>query len=730
MIMDSQFRSQVVFHLTGRQGAGTAVASLPPGLRPALLARYRHLDAIRHDFPVVFAAGDGEYVVSLTAAVDGALRAVAPEGVTGEAMRRRALQVERQIRRRVAAGTCGTLLELWQAAVDELSPATEPEPFQRDMVRVRDALPVKGEVAGCDPGLPARFARHAWWIVQREKSRTARVRIDNLVLRLDAILRADYSRSPAAFAAGHLQATFGVAHRELFDFAAMSRLLHQSGPRGGLAPSRRERIEAALSVLRAQDFFTPEFEASAGGGAGFVFDSAGTALDAFLQRLPGMVALYKALQVAELEAEGQYLEDLHGPVIAAVDEQSLGVEDLRFFPDFLVCTSAATAGSHAALTEALSAGVPLKVMVQLDDLLEQAAPGRARFAFGMRGTQLAAAAMSLGDVYVLQTASSNLVQLRDRVQRGLRHAGPALFSIFAAPVDGADGVPGYLTAAAAMQSRAFPAFSYDPGAGADLATRFAIENNPQVERDWPIEALTFADPELQSVTQDIAFTFVDFALCDPRCAAHFSVVPRADWESGLIPAGEWLARPPADAASAIPYVVAVDDADLLCRLVVDDQLMQAALRCREAWHRLQELAGIHDSRVERVLAQQRLAWEQQHARETLAAAPAAVAAQAAPASVTAPAALESPAEPARNPDEPYIETIRCSTCNECTLAFPKMFAYNNDQQAYLKDVKAGTYRQLVEAAESCQVSVIHPGKPWNLSEPGLDELLERAKPFL
>ena len=46
------------------------------------------------------------------------------------------------------------------------------------------------------------------------------------------------------------------------------------------------------------------------------------------------------------------------------------------------------------------------------------------------------------------------------------------------------------------------------------------------------------------------------------------------------------------------------------------------------------------------------------------------------------------------------------------------------------DAKAGPYRQLVEAAESCQVSVIHPGKPLDPNEPGLDELLQRAEPFL
>ena len=47
-----------------------------------------------------------------------------------------------------------------------------------------------------------------------------------------------------------------------------------------------------------------------------------------------------------------------------------------------------------------------------------------------------------------------------------------------------------------------------------------------------------------------------------------------------------------------------------------------------------------------------------------------------------------------------------------------------------QDLKAGTYRQLVEAAESCQLSIIHPGKPIDPKEPGLEELIERAKPFM
>jgi ferredoxin len=87
-------------------------------------------------------------------------------------------------------------------------------------------------------------------------------------------------------------------------------------------------------------------------------------------------------------------------------------------------------------------------------------------------------------------------------------------------------------------------------------------------------------------------------------------------------------------------------------------------------------------------------------------------------------------EPERSPDEAYIETARCSTCNECTTINGKMFAYDGNKQAYIADINAGTYAQLVEAAESCQVSIIHPGKPRNPKEPGLDELLKRAEPFL
>jgi pyruvate-ferredoxin/flavodoxin oxidoreductase len=93
-----------------------------------------------------------------------------------------------------------------------------------------------------------------------------------------------------------------------------------------------------------------------------------------------------------------------------------------------------------------------------------------------------------------------------------------------------------------------------------------------------------------------------------------------------------------------------------------------------------------------------------------------------------------PAAPAESADdalviEPYIESERCTSCNECTNLNKKLFGYNADKQAYIKDPKAGTFAQLVTAAEKCPVGAIHPGTPLNPKEKDLDKWLKRAQAF-
>ena len=79
--------------------------------------------------------------------------------------------------------------------------------------------------------------------------------------------------------------------------------------------------------------------------------------------------------------------------------------------------------------------------------------------------------------------------------------------------------------------------------------------------------------------------------------------------------------------------------------------------------------------------------------------------------------------------EAYIDSVRCTTCNECTNLNNRLFAYNADKQAYVKDVLAGTFQQLVVAAERCPVSIIHPGTPLNPKEKDLVKWVKRAGKF-
>jgi pyruvate-ferredoxin/flavodoxin oxidoreductase len=103
---------------------------------------------------------------------------------------------------------------------------------------------------------------------------------------------------------------------------------------------------------------------------------------------------------------------------------------------------------------------------------------------------------------------------------------------------------------------------------------------------------------------------------------------------------------------------------------------------------------------------------------------------AAVATANTPAAVPSTAPSADDlAIDPYIDSARCTSCNECTNLNGKMFGYNANKQATIKDADAGTFQQLVVAAERCPVGIIHPGTPRNAKEKDLAKWLKRAEPF-
>ena len=109
MDMATQHPDQGLFHLTGQHtGAGFSAVDIG-SLRPALLAAYRDLDRLRHDFPVVLLEAPGEdgFAVSLSTVVNRLALELAPRGVEGERLRRHLLRLEHEIRSAVAAGAQG-----------------------------------------------------------------------------------------------------------------------------------------------------------------------------------------------------------------------------------------------------------------------------------------------------------------------------------------------------------------------------------------------------------------------------------------------------------------------------------------------------------------------------------------------------------------------------------------------------------------------------------------------
>ena len=652
--MHADFQAQLAFHLTGQKIAKGPQPVAAFEMIPALLARYRDLTALRYDFPLVLSKDGG--IHSLSSLVDEALKD------QDDKTRKLALKHEREIR----AGTS----KVWNGPVP---------------------LAVDGELADCDVKLPGRLLAHAWRALEEKRARALRESVQRLVAQLSDILAADQVRSDEGRSSQALRASFAVGD-DVIDFEALSGLLKRALPARPLAASRRRRIESLIKRLEALDF------------GPFVFDNCAEALAAYRARLPQLIALSKAIAAARLEAAGEYVEARHDEFFERCGASLLAAEGLADFPGTLVQLDGAELGMahNAQLAEMLALGMPVKVLAQFDDILHRSPVGRPGFA--LRSHALAGMALGLQEVYVLQCCASSLYELRDEVREGLEHPGASVFSVFSGAGGESGRLPAYLVAAAAAESRVFPAFRYDPRR--ENGARFSLAGNPQPENDWSLCALTYEDAKLQRVREEVAFTLADFAACDGRYASWFACVPKERSNGGMVPVRESIAAPAGSPPDKVPYVMLADGLNRLHKAIVADELIGETRRCLEFWRSLQE-------RV--------------HKKE---AAPAAEAPKQEAAKVETPAPAAEAEKPARNPDEAYIETPRCSTCEECVKINNRMFVYDANKQAYIADLAAGTYRELVEAAENCQVSIIHPGKPRNPQEPGLEELVARAEPFL
>jgi ferredoxin len=753
---------------------------------PALLFSYRELSRIRHDFPLLQLHGETDEIARpLSEHIDELFTRLGTDGDEGERLKRHLYRLESAIRSLAEARTGGELTELWdQAAATLLSAgdlrAEQKQRLQTNLMVARQALQQDGTVLSCGADVPGRLLESSMALHWRRRSEGWREALAALIAGLKSILRADFDRSPAAKTAEHLRESAGT--EDDMDFQAMSDIL-SAVPLGERLPhARRQRITSALSVMLEVEAV---FGASLNNTQPFciapIRDDVAAGVQGYRDRMQIMTAFFKSVQIARLEVENRYREEIHDDYFAQFDESFLSDEERALCPPVLVHLRPeyVTESGAGAVLQAMASGLPLKLLIEIDDLCPDGL-NKSTASAGWTA-RLATMAMALHDVYVLQGLVSRPLRLQSAFLDGLDYPGPALFTVYTGGRH--SRLPAYLDAEAAAESRAFPTFQFDPGQGDTQAERIDVLENSQPERDWPREAFRYRTPADDEETLELAFTLADFLFCDTHLTEHFWCLRPAMWHADMLPLQEYLHLDPASAAARIPYLTTVDGTGQTGRVVMTHWLVSSVMQTARRWRGLQESGGVNNSFALNLLAEEKQRLEDEKAREVAAVeaqyagkleqdiaaltreivdriaaqlisgaatdvplAPAIAAAARTTSAEPAPVVDREPAtdqpaasEPAETDeveddeplsfDEPYIDTPLCTSCNDCTDLYPNLFAYDENKQAYIKDPKGGTYRELVLGAELCPVCIIHPGKPSNPDEPDLEDWVKRAVPF-
>ena len=662
--------------------------------------------------------------------------------------------------------------------------------LRENLDKARSAIKRDMTVLGCEGDTMERILLTLVSGCWQKRCKDWRKELGSLIQQLQDILDADFNLSPEARSATHLSESSGTADDEI-DFGELSLILTTSKQDYRLPTERRKRVEKVLNtLLRIQPLYAVDSKpGSTGQEPPFSIpvicnDSAG-AVQCYQEIMQVMADFFRAVNIARLEAGNHYREGVHDVFFNSYGINHLSDAELGLCPPIIFSLrSSGLAGVDCSeLLDILNSGTSIKVLLQIDDLTAgTAAPG------GLLSwtTRLGNMAITLANGYVMQAPVSRLSALQSGLQEGLEFEGPALFSIYIGNSGQRSGLPVYLDAAATAESRVFPVFNYNPARGDCLRDRLDILGNPQCDRRWTREPFTYRTAAGTETNIELAFTPADFLCCDKQLEGHFWSVPPALWHENMIPLQEFLDLDTDTSRSRIPYLLTVDEEGLINRVVMTRTVVAATLQCAAAWSHLQEIGGINNSftAFQLSLEKARLETEQQAAIKSLeeqysrqldqdlgqlteeivqriaqqlvlgatgvAAGALSVTARearpvgrtAAPADTTADKTLEPAKTPAVAPDDDedadttvsldaaYIETPRCTTCDECTKLNPQIFVYDSNKQAYIKDAAAGPYKDMVKAAEKCPVKIIHPGKPLNPSEAHLEDLMKRAAPFM
>ncbi|HVP00327.1 MAG TPA: 2-oxoacid:acceptor oxidoreductase family protein [Bryobacteraceae bacterium] len=483
-------------------------------------------------------------------------------------------------------------------------------------------------------------------------------------------------------------------------------------------------------------------------------DSPSLAMGIFEGHMAKMAEGFRALRMAEIELNEGYRKDKHGDFFTYFNWKNFNDDE------FHLCPPVVSMGGDGAmydigfqnLSRMMMSGKPIKVLI-LDTQVYSNTGGQActsgftgqvsdmaQFGKAAQGKEeirkeIALVAMAHRTTYVMQSSISNTTHLIEGFIDGLNTRRPALFNVYS-PCMPEHGIADDLAehqSKLAVESRAYPLIRYNPDKGILPEECFDLEGNPAMDQDWPTYKLKYIDEKGNPAEMDASLTFADFAVTEGRFRKQFRTIPPDAWNDNLILLAEFLRLDAEDREGKYPYIWAVNQKNRLIRVMPAEPLVRSCEDRRNFWRMMKSLAAVRPALTPEAADQIRAEFAQTLASRlnkmltggnALGSAPAPTAAVAA-----APAAAK-PEEPAADGYiAPWIESNLCTSCNECININPKIFAYDADQHAYIKDAKGGPYKDLVRAAEKCTAQVIHPGTPANPSEKDAAKLKLRAAKY-
>ena len=472
-----------------------------------------------------------------------------------------------------------------------------------------------------------------------------------------------------------------------------------------------------------------------------------------------------AMRKAELEIKGNYDSVFHDSYFENFDWRQFTTEELSACPITMAVVDDAELIKEelGAFSDLLARDLPIRLLaIRAEDLeLSDTAELRIR-------QELASITIAHRNTYVYQSVLVDPDRSLSGIYNGLRLSSPSVFH-FLLPNQENDVNP-LLWSSAAIESRAFPTLNYSGMSETSWGSRWNIDHNPQVQNNWPEHELKLKDDEVLSTV----FTYADFMSLEKDCYPEFMKVDAQFCTDDLVPLSTYLTTTSEERTGKVPFIWMIDDEWTIYRVAVSWKATMASLERLDHWRYLQENGGVHNYHAQHALKEREadLSVDAQKEIDKLKAEhkkelqkvrdestdkamehltsvlldldPASfvpsstshpkVASAVKTEVLEANEAVQKPEQKEEVEDdlgsaEAWIETPLCTTCDECTNINDKVFKYNGDKKAYIEDAKAGTFAEIVKAAENCTVSIIHPGTPLNPNEPGLEDLIARAEKF-